>query len=135
MYLHATVVFNNLSSYSPKGYLLPKLMYYSVCTLDFDLLTASCSACKARVATYAQCLCSAQSGSFWRHFIVSLLTGATSFQGVRLERLHCIQRHLYVLLKRGYKLLLLGHTHPHEAHQVRLTLSNRDVDERVPVNN
>ena len=61
-----------------------------------------------------------------------LMSGASSFQGVRLERLHCIQRHLYVLLKRGYKLLLLGHTHPHEAHQVRPTLSNRDVDERVP---
>ena len=62
---------------------------------------------------------------------MSLMTGASSFQGVRLERFHCIQRHLYVLLKRGYKLLLLGHTHPHEAHQVRPTLSNRDVDERL----
>ena len=50
---------------------------------------------------------------------MSLMTGASSFQGVRLEGVHCIQRHLYVLLKRWYTLLLLGHTHPHEAHQVR----------------
>ena len=29
---------------------------------------------------------------------------------------------MHVLLKRGYKLLLLGHAHPHEAHQLRPTL-------------
>ena len=69
-------------------------MYHSVYTLDFDLLTAVALHVKQellRMHNACVQLRVALSGDI----LMSLMTGASSFQGVGLERFHCIQRHLY----------------------------------------